>query len=102
MFEPYPPFETSLNKLVPAVDYQRNLDWTPTLDNPASTELAVNRLLLPDLARSVFNHSRFGSVRFADGDGLIIQSRSQCPLSSHSRYREQLASTSGAVVIRGW
>lgn len=30
------------------------------------------------LARCVFNHSRFGSVRFANGDGLSIQSRGQC------------------------
>lgn len=50
MFEPYPPFETSLIKLVTAVEYQSNWDWNLTLDNPASTGLAVNGLLLPDLS----------------------------------------------------
>lgn len=48
MFEPYPPFETSLIKLVTAVEYQSNWDWNLTLDNPASTGLAVNGLLLLD------------------------------------------------------
>lgn len=102
MFEPYPPFETSLIKLVPAAGYQTNLDWNLALDKPASTELAVKGLLLSDLATCAFNNSLFGSVRFANGDGLTIQSRSQDPLSSHIEYWEQLASTSGDVVIRGW
>lgn len=97
MFEPYPPFQTSLIKLVPASKYQSNWDWKLTLDKPASIELAVRGLLLSDLARCVLNHSRF-----AHGDGLTIQSRSQEPLSSHSKSWEQLASTSGDVVIRGW
>lgn len=68
MFEPYPPFQNSLIKLVPAAKYQGNLDWNLTLDKPASIELAVKGLLLPYLARCVFNHSRF-----AHGGGLTIQ-----------------------------
>lgn len=74
MFEPYPPFQTSLIKLVPASKYQSNWDWKLTLDKPASIELAVRGLLLSDSARCVLNHSRF-----AHGDGLTIQSRSQEP-----------------------
>lgn len=65
MFEPYPPFQTSLIKLVPASKYQSNWDWKLTLDKPASIELAVRGLLLSDSARCVLNHSRF-----AHGDGF--------------------------------